>query len=266
MGSYATWGATCNPATDGSCIELNNAWAYKPANATMGTSMYCFAVYVVDKGPDKSRPDYDLSLLRTQLRFGVGLFGCPKWEVFSDQETELSSSGSSVKFWASVIKDRDGEFHKFTRRDKPWKWVNTPLFYQVWLAIRYNSKHSGSQWVVKVDPSTVFMPNKLAAHLATVKVPSVGTYFENCKGVDSGLFGNLEVVSTDAFQGFLDKLEDCQLTTSGTCPHDRPQGQKKNKDFVPACGAVQTPAVHPFRNPTAWFACLGTIVKKDFSQ
>merc|ERR1712060_628757 len=62
------------------------------------------------------------------------------------------------------------------------------------------------------------------------------------------------------------KVEDFQLTTSGTCPHDRPQGQKKNKDFVPACGTVQTPAVHPFRNPTAWFACLGTIVKKDFTK
>merc|ERR1711870_99809 len=69
----------------------------------------------------------------------------------------------------------------------------------------------GSQWVVKVDPATVFMPNKPAAHLAITNVPTDGTYFENCKGVDSGFFGNLELVSTKAFQTFLDKLEDCKL-------------------------------------------------------
>lgn len=297
---------TCNPATDGSCIELNNGWAYKPANTTMATSMYCFAVYAVDKGPDKSKPDYDLSLLRTQLRFGVGLFACPKWEVFSDQETELSP-GPPTPLWASVVKDLDGEFHKFTRKDKPYKWVNTPLFYQVWLAIRHNSRHVGSNWIVKVDPPTVFMPDKLAAHLATKSIPSTGVYFENCKGVDSGFFGNLEVISANAFTAFLDKLEDCklnlcwdgkedcekwkygawgedkfmqecfdrqsiskvedfQLTTSGSCPHDRPKAQKKNSNYVPICDTAQTPAVHPFRNPTAWFACLGTIMKKDFKS
>jgi len=305
--SYATCRATCNPATDGSCIELNNGWAYKPANTTLATKMYCFATYVVDMGPDKTKPNYDLSLLRTQLRFGVGLFGCTKWEVFSDQETELSP-GPPVKLWASVIKDLDGEFHKFTRIDKPYKWVNTPFYYQVWQAIRHNSRHMGTDWVVKVDPATVFMPEKLAAHLATRSIPPEGAYFENCKGVDSGFFGNLEVMSFNAFNNsFLPKLEDCKLnlcwdgkkdcenwkfgpwgedkfmqecfdrqsvskiedfklSTSGTCPHDRPKAQKQNKKFVPDCATVTTPAVHPFRTPTAWFGCLATILKKDFSQ
>merc|ERR1712151_701109 len=124
----------------------------------------------------------------------------------------------------------------------------------------------GSQWVVKVDPATVFMPNKLAAHLAITNVPTDGTYFENCKGVDSGFFGNLELVSTKAFQTFLDKLEDCKLNLcwdgKPDCENwkygpwgedkfmqeclDRQSISKLNKDYVPACDAV-----HPFRNPTA---------------
>jgi len=293
--------AKCNPAVDGSCIELNNAWSYQPATKTLDTSMYCYTTYQADKGPE-SKPDNDLALLKTQLKFKVGIFACTKYEVFSDVRTELSEA---PPIYASVVKNLDGEFHKFTREDKPYKWDNTPFFMQVWMAIRHNSHHTTTNWIVKVDPATVFLPDRLATHLAAKEVPSTGVYFENCKGVDSGFFGNIEVTSKEAFSRFLTKLEDCKLnlcwngqkdcenwkygpwgedkfmqecmdrqsvakvedfklSTSGTCPHDRPKDQKKNSKYVPPCDGVTTPAVHPFRTPTAFFGCLGTIMKKDF--
>merc|ERR1719188_1261193 len=62
------------------------------------------------------------------------------------------------------------------------------------------------------------------------------------------------------------KISDFSLTTSGTCPGDRPEGQKKNKLYVPPCNAGETKsAVHPFRTVSAWFKCLGTITGKQYA-
>merc|ERR1712217_572340 len=44
------------------------------------------------------------------------------------------------------------------------------------------------------------------------KVPGGGVYVENCKKVMYGFFGNLEVVSHDAFDAFLFNLEHCKKT------------------------------------------------------
>merc|ERR1739847_97830 len=54
------------------------------------------------------------------------------------------------------------------------------------------------------------------------------------------------------------KISDFSLTSSGTCPGDRPKDKKKDTKFVPTCTAGDTKAaVHPFRDVKSWFQCLG---------
>ena len=155
--------------------------------------------------------------------------------------------------------------------------------------------------VVKADADAVFIPQRLQDLLSRQAQPNTGIYYENCKGVDSGFFGSLEVISTLGFKIFVDKLEECksslawdgnpssgwkygpwgedkfaqecmdkhgvlklplfELTYDGTCPSDRPKGQEKNKKFVPPCWNSSAPVTHPLKSVKAWAECLDTTLK-----
>jgi hypothetical protein len=83
------------------------------------------------------------------------------------------------------------------------------MFIQVWKKIgeaQYWARHN---YVVKVDPDAVFFPNKLYEKLRGRGVTAQGVYFENCKYVDYGYFGDLEVFSKIAFGTLLGNLDTC---------------------------------------------------------
>merc|ERR1712086_756498 len=62
------------------------------------------------------------------------------------------------------------------------------------------------------------------------------------------------------------KISDFSLSSSGTCPGDRPKDKKKDTKFVPTCNPGETKAaVHPFRDVKSWFQCLGTMTGKQYS-
>jgi len=146
-----------------------------------------------------------------------------------------------------------------------------------------------------VDPDAVFFPYKLIGKLSEQTVPAEGVYFENCKYVDYGFFGNLEVFSHQAFSTLLANLDSCYdtvdwkvgvhggkygpmgedlfaqqcmdaygvkkveafyLTTDGACPADRPEGLKKAKKYQPECTGTTTPTIHPFKKPAQYFKCM----------
>merc|ERR1712146_282730 len=86
------------------------------------------------------------------------------------------------------------------------------MFYQAWLNIREQQLSAGSDWVIKVDADSVFLPARLLTRLQGYHVPAGGVYIENCASVMYGFFGNLEVVSGDGFQTFLTNLETCKAT------------------------------------------------------
>merc|ERR1712051_284760 len=156
-------------------------------------------------------------------------------------------------------------------------------------------------WVIKVDADAVFFPNKLINALNHQSVPKEGVYMENCKYVEEGYFGNLEVFSKQAFGTLTANLEHCyeaipwkvgvhggkygpmgedlfaqkcmdligvskqelfELTTDGACESDRPEGEKKNRKWSPECDGVSTPSIHPFKNPSKYAACRAKA--KDF--
>merc|ERR1712056_140572 len=71
------------------------------------------------------------------------------------------------------------------------------------------SSRYGRRFALKVSADTVFLPMRIRTKLSSQKVTSSGVYLENCKYVNYGLFGNLEVVSHQGFSTFLTNLEDC---------------------------------------------------------
>lgn len=193
------------PSSQWSCWQEKPWWATMPAVYKPGTSLYCFSVYVAETAQE-GHPSHDLELLQAQSRFNVSLFGCGDSEVFSDVDISLEGGHKSTK-----LLDPEGEFHALTRIDKPWKFVNTPIFYQVWKAIRDHGKYQSKDYTVKVDPQTVFLPSRLSSWLATQVQTERGNYWENCKNVDSGFFGNIEVFNLKAMTVLLDNVEDCKV-------------------------------------------------------
>ena len=82
----------------------------------------------------------------------------------------------------------------------------------MWKAIGTGDKYKTASWVVKVDVDAVFLPSRLAKMLQSQMVPSNGIYLENCKYVDYGYFGNLEVFSQAAFATLLQNIDTCNAS------------------------------------------------------
>lgn len=291
-----------NLCPGGICWVEKAAYAFKPAYMTRDNSIFCYAVHAVEQGTGLTG-EKDLAILSAQLKNNVGLFACNDWEVFSDKPAALSPTINTR------VVPKAAEYGKFFRKDKPKKYINTPLFYEAWKLLKADGRWSAMSWVVKVDAPTVFLPDNLRSILAKKQTGSTGVYYQNCKKVLEGYFGNLEVASAEGFKRFLEqmdtsftkscwrqdteeckkswkygpwgedlfmqrtmddaevsKISDFSLTTSGTCPGDRPKANKDDTKYVPPCNAGETKAaVHPFRNVSAWFKCLGTITGKQYS-
>jgi hypothetical protein len=201
---YAQCKAECEPGKDGWCTELVHLRAVE---LNPGLRLFCFGFYMKDTGSTKK--SYDLELFRTQLSLGASIFGCPKWQVYSDVDTWLSPGPPELR--TKKVDDVDGDFHMFKRK-KFGTWVNAMMFYQAWMDMRSNKLTQDSDWVVKADADAVFLPGRLLSVLEGYEVPGGGLYIENCEKVMYGFFGNLEVVSHDGFDAFLNNLEHCKST------------------------------------------------------
>merc|ERR1719188_419680 len=224
-----------------------------------GLSLFCFSVYTENTGGDKV--SHELELLQMQHDNAQSLFSCAEWAVYSDVVVPLGGSDM-----ATQVEDVKGDWHIL--------------------------KH-------KV---TRFLPRQSSVRvLQDVRVPQEGIYMENCKFVDWGYYGNLEVFSKEAFETLVANVDTCydeidwklgvhggkygamgedlfaqkcmdsmkvsrqenfMLSTDGACEADRPEGEKKNRKYIPNCAGVSTPSIHPFKKPAKYAECWAAA--KDF--
>jgi len=253
---------TCTPGKGWLC---DSPYTHSvPVQTKLDLSLYCFSVYTKDTGSTKH--SFELDLLKEQKKHGVSIFSCGGWDVFSDVRVDIGGGYST-----ELVQDVNNEFHQIKRKVSG-AWVNWGMFYQVWLQVRFLGKWETKSWTVKVDPDAVFLPNRLQGWLGSRNGESPhGVYFENCKNVQYGFFGNLEVMSHEATNVLTKYLEDCHavyapcandgcdwqygawgedvfvqrcldrhyvdkveafdMTLDGACAADRPEGQKKNKKW-----------------------------------
>merc|ERR1711870_208718 len=157
---------------------------------------------------------------------------CNDWEVFSDVPAEISVERG---YWSIVVSDPDGLFTMLHRKDKPDHFLNTPSFIQVWKALAQQKRATRQSFTVKVDPVTVFLPQRLRTYLAPkTGETDNGFYFQNCKSVQQGFFGNLEVVSKSAMKIFLERAEEC----TASCWKEDTEGCKKQWKFGVGRGSL----------------------------
>jgi len=256
--------------------------------------LYCWAVYTGNTGSEKK--SYELELLQQQFVRKVSLFACDSYDVFSDVDAQIGSNYPTIK-----VDDTENEFHVIKRKDTTdGSWVNTGMFKQVWKAMGIRDGPRTSDWIVKVDADAVFVPKRLKTMMKGQPLSATGVYIENCKEVQWGLFGNLEVWSVQAFNALLTNIDSCSesidwvtgtkwgpigedlfaqmcmdkqsvskvqnfdVTTDAMCPGTRKRwGEKNNKKWKIPCDKVMTPAMHPFKKPEEYFSCLDSTLALD---
>jgi hypothetical protein len=285
----------CVPGKDGTCIH--HAPDMKPSHPSdeswSKNTLFCFSFYAQDTGSTKK--SYELDLLRTQLFLKATIFGCEAWQVYSDVETWLSpETKDAPAVNTRKVNDDNNDFH-FAKRKKTGTWINSNQFIAVWKAIQEDKAWEDKDWTVKVDVDAVFLPMRLRKYIGQMEVTDNGIYLENCKFVNYGFFGSLEVLSHNAASTYMASLDDCKMSlnykgsekitgnepwgedlfaqrcmdlhkvdkvnafdinTDASCAAWRPEGQKKNRKWRPDCATSQTPAIHHFKTPKEYFDCL----------
>jgi len=277
----------CEPSATVSCTPLSVQLTLEADAGRAARSLYCFAVYTANTGSPK--PSHEKELLALQHAQKTSIFACNAFSVYSDVEVEIASGVTTKK-----VTDVNGDWH-FAKRKETGAWVNTGMFVQVWKAIAAEKTYQSFDWVVKADPDAVFVPTRLVARIQYLPRTVAGVFLQNCRSVDYGFFGNLEVFSHQAFNILLanvdtclstlpwkvgikegkygpmgedlfaeicmskngvDKIEAFDITTDGACEGDRPYDQAKNKKWHADCSSTRTPAMHPFKKPADYKKCL----------
>merc|ERR1712113_344945 len=129
---------------------------------------------------------------------------------YSDTVASLGGGYSTKR-----VEDVDGTFH-FAKRKLMGTWINTSLYQQVWKAISQEGKYRDYAWTIKADADAVFFPSRLVPRIKLIPRATTGSFLVNCKGVDYGFFGSLEVFSEVAFSTLLVNMDKCNKTLPWT--------------------------------------------------
>merc|ERR1712129_278517 len=135
------------------------------------------------------------------------IFGCEQWDVFSDVAETIGDYTTIQVF------DTHSEWHKLKRKTSG-TWVNWGIFYSVWDKIKAEGKAQSQWWTVKADADAVFIPQRLRQYITDNELKDTphGMYLENCKNVQYGYFGNLEVISKKGVRALVDGLDECHAS------------------------------------------------------
>jgi len=223
----------------------------------VGTSLFCFTVALTENGGKKKLEELDI-LKVAQKRY-AHVFACDHWTVYSNVEEPLSP-GKTVKV----------AYPKEVKRPNTKIFVNVPLFLEVWKSIKTANTWKSFPWIVKSDPSAVFIPGRLRDILAHQLVTDKGVFLENCKEVRMSFHGSLEVMSNVAFGTLLDKMTSCEKTLpikNGVHAHFRYYGEDKfaawcmeqnGVDKIPSLQVIETvPKSQPIYGLHLTVSCPG---------
>merc|ERR1712203_934985 len=97
----------------------------------------------------------------------------------------------------------------FAKRKKTGTWINSEIFIATWKRIQEEGLWQDKDWTVKVDVDAIFLPSRLRTYVENMEVTPNGMYLENCKYVNFGFFGSLEVLSHNAAATYMANLDDC---------------------------------------------------------
>jgi len=219
-------------------------------------SLFCFAVFR-SKG-------YELDLVKSQVKKGVGVFACDEFAALSDTKLPLGEGLETLKIppCEHVGVSKDGTA------------ANTLIFMQAWGVIYEDVRWRAHDWILKVDPDAVLLPDRIRTHLR----PHTGknAYVKNCNKYSGPgwpmMFGSLEAFSQKAMTTYYENAERCRTELQWQAwGEDLFMGNCLDMLKVDAigdfgiigdnvcngahCGDGTTGAYHPFKSEEKWFEC-----------
>jgi hypothetical protein len=174
--------------------------------ADSGPSIFCWMVMMTH--------GYEVQLVRDQYQHNWGIFTCEEHLMLSDGDdgVEVGPNESSRPL-GGMNTGKGG-----------WgSWVNAGVFLKAWDAVLVDCHYLGHDWVVKVDPDTVFFPDRLKTHLQWSQNPWSGDdawWLHNWNG-GWYMIGAIEVMSRAAVERYGERKAECLWMVrhgGGPCP------------------------------------------------
>jgi hypothetical protein len=164
---------------------------------------------------------YEPELVKEQYKRGLGVFRCDGYVLFSHDQTELADGIMTTGLGGDSV----------TELGSWGSWSNGKLFLGAWRQIVQENKYKNFDFVVKVDPDTVFHPSRLKLHVQDVSAGSK-VYMQNCIGYPT--IGALEVFTRAAVAAYAGSIQGgLDPTDDGHECHDllRNDGQATAEDY-----------------------------------
>lgn len=149
---------------------------------------------------------YEVDLVTKQYEKRMGIFGCALFAVYSNQVLVLPGGLTTRKINTSQVAEVAGQWNTA---------LNTDVFMALWRAVILDGDYLKVNWIVKVDPDTVWFPNRLLlllknhGYLDSLDRDVDGISLLNCKGAFTTMHGPLEVFSQAALISFAKQSRAC---------------------------------------------------------
>merc|ERR1712087_1051176 len=120
--------------------------------------------------------NHELELLQIQYDYHTGMFACDSQMLFSDVELTSFPGITTVKVDSPHV----------AKRKSTGAWINAPFYANAWEAIAKDGSWADYDWTVKVDPDTVFLPDRLKLKLSGQEIGQYrhrsGNALQECEG------------------------------------------------------------------------------------
>jgi hypothetical protein len=208
-----------------------------------GTSLFCFAVAMSGEGSESQ----DKTLMDYQQKEGLGIFACDAHSVLTVKQQHEARGYKSKS--------------------------NINFFVEHWDKVRKDDVWAKYDWTVKVDPDTVFFPNRLKLRLDKLNTPAgASVYIENID-FKYKFISALEVLSKAALKLYFSHRSECQEHLGSAGSEDYfikacldAVGARHQSDFsllrdryaepsMADCTDGDAAAFHYFKEVKFWEAC-----------
>ncbi|CAK9013259.1 unnamed protein product [Durusdinium trenchii] len=151
---------------------------------------------------------YEQSLIEIQYRKKAGIFQCDSYALYSNEVIELFPGVVSRRIHSPLMCEIGGQFITA---------LNLGIFLTFYRQVILDADFMDSAWVIKVDPDTVWNPQRLRPLLDGLSwgLDGDGIYLNNC---ELGFHGPIEIFSTRSFLALGHHAKECAKAMDGkTC-------------------------------------------------
>jgi len=146
--------------------------------AEAGAKLFCFMAVLPNS--------FEVQLRKVAEQRGAGIFACDSNKVYDSTPCEEVHQGD----WNSF--------------------ANVESFIKVWRQVLSDGFWRDADWVIKTDPDTVWMPDRLHSHLQALRPPAnTALYIKNSE-LAFGFLAPLEILSNGAVAKFEQTIDYCE--------------------------------------------------------